>query len=135
MKSIQYDPQIKVFHYYLINYLMSLNCPQPYLVISNSKAAQGLLVYLEVNCICTVMPISLSQSWRQLLYRYVIHAKTAFNSQGIPLPQDPHAKAAFYRGFLRYPTFKSQLISLTSRHRAEITLYTQTYVVMQSALF
>jgi hypothetical protein len=44
------------------------------------------LVYLEVSSISTAIPISLSQSSRQLLYRYFIHAKTAFNSQGIPLP-------------------------------------------------
>ena len=57
-----------------------------YLTISNSKAAWGLLVYLDLGSIFTANSISLSQSLRQLLYRYVIHAKTSFKCQGIPLP-------------------------------------------------
>ena len=64
----------------------TLTSIKSYPVISNSKAAKGLLVFLEVSSICTAIVISLSQSLRQLLYRGIIHAKTAFNGQGIPLP-------------------------------------------------
>jgi len=102
-----------------------------YSITSNSKAAKGLLVYLEVNSICTAIPISLSQSLRQLLYRYIIHAR-------------PHLTARVFRYLrtltLRPPligvSFKAKLIlvnlanPLTSRHRAEITLNTLTYYLI-----
>ena len=59
--------QIKVFQLhnnYLIHWKLS-----NYIIVGNSKAAKGLLVYLEVSSICTANSISLSQSSRQLLYR------------------------------------------------------------------
>ena len=36
----------------------SLKLVKSYPIISNSKAAKGLLVYLEVSCICTAIIIS-----------------------------------------------------------------------------
>ena len=114
----------------ILSFLCSSN---PCSIISNSKAAQGLLVYLEVNCICTVIPISLSQSQRQLLYRYIIHAR-------------PHLTAKVLRYLktltLRPPltgvsfnTFFKVNSQLTSRHRAEITLYTQNYLYLSAKCF
>jgi hypothetical protein len=54
--------RVKVFHLYLNNDLIYYNKHPSYPITSCSKAAKGLLVYLEVNCICTVIIISLSQS-------------------------------------------------------------------------
>ena len=67
--------------------------------ISNSKAAKGLLVYLEVNSICTAIPISLSQSSRQLLYRYIIHARPHLTARVFRYLRTLIGKAAVYRGF------------------------------------
>lgn len=71
----------------------------------NSKAAQGLLVYLEVNSICTAIPISLRQSSRQLLYRYVIHAGPHLTAKVFRYLRTLIDKAAIYRGILRYLSY------------------------------
>ena len=71
------------------------------LVISNSKAAQGLLVYLEVNSICTAIPISLSQSSRQLLYLYIIHARPHLTARVFRYLRTLIGKAAIDWGFLQ----------------------------------
>lgn len=73
--------------------------------ISNSKAAKGLLVYLEVNSICTAIPISLSQSSRQLLYRYIIHARPHLTARVFRYLRTLIGKAAVYRGFHQSLTF------------------------------
>ncbi|EHY51766.1 uncharacterized protein HMPREF1120_11008 (mitochondrion) [Exophiala dermatitidis NIH/UT8656] len=73
--------------------------------ISNSKAAKGLLVYLEVSSICTAIPISLSQSSRQLLYRYIIHARPHLTARVFRYLRTLIGKAAVCRGFLQSLTF------------------------------
>ena len=70
-----YNTFIKGVSLLLCQLPYSLELTLLYPTNNNSKAAKGLLVYLEVNCICTVITISLSQSLRQLLYRYIIHAR------------------------------------------------------------
>ena len=78
-------------------------------VISNSKAAKGLLVFLEVSSICTAIIISPSQSSRQLLYRYIIHARPHLTAKVLRYLRTLIFKAAIDRGFLQSLTYISQL--------------------------
>ena len=93
---------IKVFTLYFIQ------C-QLHATTSNSKAAQGLLVYLGVNCICTAIPISQSQSSRQLLYRYVIHAGLHLTAKRFRYLRTLIGKAAINRGFLQNLTLRKSV--------------------------
>lgn len=94
--------------------------------ISNSKAAKGLLVYLEVNSICTAIPISLSQSSRQLLYRYIIHARPHLTARVFRYLRTLIGKAAVYRGIPPDLIIKAHQLSI--RHRADITLNILIYL-------
>src|SRR5262245_8913414 len=58
------------------------------------------LVYLEVNSICTAIPISLSRSLRQLLYRYIIHAGLHLTVKEFRYLWTLIDKAAINRGIL-----------------------------------
>lgn len=78
----------------------SLKPVKSYPVISNSKAAKGLLVYLEVSCICTAITISPSQSPRQLLYREIIHARPHLTAKVFRYLRILRYKTAIDRGFL-----------------------------------
>lgn len=84
---------------------------------SNSKAAQGLLVYLEVSSIFTAIAISLSQSQRQLLYRYVIHARPHLTAKAFRYLRTLTLRPLLLRGFLQYHLLKQ---AVTSSQPAEI---------------
>jgi hypothetical protein len=66
------------------------------------------LVYLEVSSICTAIPISLSQSLRQLLYRYIIHARPHLTARVFRYLRTLIGKAAIDRGFLQNHAYISQ---------------------------
>ena len=87
----------------------SLKLVKSYPIISNSKAAKGLLVYLEVSCICTAITISQSQSLRQLLYREIIHARPHLTARVFRYLRTLIGKAAIDRGFLQSLTYFSRL--------------------------
>ena len=110
----------------------SLLIARSHAMTSNSKAAQGLLVYLEVNSICTAIPISLSQSSRQLLYRYIIHARPYLVAKVFCYLWTLIDKAAINRGILQNQAFiiKIQLRNsvnqpASGRHH---TLYFEFYL-------
>ena len=97
-RTVQYDKRSKGVSILSYQLPYTLKLVPSYPITSNSKAAKGLLVHLEVNCICTVIPISLSQSLRQLLYRYIIHAR-------------PHLTARVFR-YLRTLKVRPPLIGV-----------------------
>jgi len=86
---------------------MSYQLPSPlkpvklYLITSNSKAAWGLLVYLEIGSIFTAIPVSLSQPLRQLLHREIIHARHHLNAKVFRYLRTLIGKAAIKWGFLQ----------------------------------
>ena len=100
-KVIQYDKPSKGVSIISHQLPYTLKLVISYPITRNSKAAQGLLVYLEVNCICTVIPISPSQSQRQLLYRYIIHARPHLTAKVFRYLRTLIGKAAIERGFLQ----------------------------------
>ena len=96
-----------------------------YPITSNSKAAWGLLVYLEIGSIFTAIPVSLSQPLRQLLHREIIHARHHLNAKVFRYLRTLIGKAAIKRGFLQNLAYISQLnksVSLSSLGRRH-TLY------------
>ena len=88
----------------------SLKLVTSYPISSNSKAAQGLLVYLEISSICTAITISPSQSLRQLLYRYIIHARPHLTAKKFRYLKTLIGKAAIDRGFLQSLTYSIKQI-------------------------
>ncbi len=78
--SADITSKVKVFQFHLSITLFSKTCSL-YLIASNSKAAWGLLVYLEIGSIFTAIPVSLSQPLRQLLHREIIHARHHLNAK------------------------------------------------------
>ena len=80
-----------------------------YPITSNSKAAWGLLVYLEIGSIFTAIPISLSQSLRQLLHREIIHARHHLNAKVFRYLRTLIGKAAIKWGFLQNLSYVSRL--------------------------
>ena len=87
----------------------SLKPVKLYPITSNSKAAWGLLVYLEIGSIFTAIPVSLSQSLRQLLHREIIHARHHLNAKVFRYLRTLIGKAAIDRGFLQSQAYISQL--------------------------
>ena len=79
----------------------SLKPVKLYPITSNSKAAWGLLVYLEIGSIFTAIPVSLSQSLRQLLHREIIHARHHLNAKVFRYLRTLIGKAAIKWGFLQ----------------------------------
>ena len=67
------------------------------------------LVYLEIGSIFTAIPISLSQSLRQLLHREIIHARHHLNAKVFRYLRTLIDKAAIDRGFLQSQAYISQL--------------------------
>ena len=86
----------------------SLKPVKLYPITSNSKAAWGLLVYLEIGSIFTAIPVSLSQSLRQLLHREIIHARHHLNAKVFRYLRTLIGKAAIDRGFLQSLAYFSQ---------------------------
>ena len=80
-----------------------------YPITSNSKAAWGLLVYLEIGSIFTAIPISLSQPLRQLLHREIIHARHHLNAKVFRYLRTLIGKAAIKWGFLQNLAYFSRL--------------------------
>jgi hypothetical protein len=87
----------------------SLEPVKLYPITSNSKAAWGLLVYLEIGSIFTAIPISLSQSLRQLLHREIIHARHHLNAKVFRYLRTLIGKAAIKWGFLQNLAYFSRL--------------------------
>ena len=86
----------------------SLKPVKLYPITSNSKAAWGLLVYLEIGSIFTAIPVSLSQSLRQLLHREIIHARHHLNAKVFRYLRTLIGKAAIKWGFLRNLAYKTK---------------------------
>ena len=87
----------------------SLEPVKLYPITSNSKAAWGLLVYLEIGSIFTAIPVSLSQSLRQLLHREIIHARHHLNAKVFRYLRTLIGKAAIKWGFLQNLAYFSRL--------------------------
>ena len=87
----------------------SLKPVKLYPITSNSKAAWGLLVYLEIGSIFTAIPVSLSQSLRQLLHREIIHARHHLNAKVFRYLRTLIGKAAIKWGFLQNLAYFSRL--------------------------
>src|ERR1044072_1941192 len=87
----------------------SLKPVKLYPITSNSKAAWGLLVYLEIGSIFTAIPVSLSQSLRQLLHREIIHARPHLTAKVFRYLRTLIGKAAIDWGFLQILAYFSQL--------------------------
>ena len=87
----------------------TLQLVKSYPVTSNSKAAWGLLVYLEIGSIFTAIPVSLSQSLRQLLHREIIHARHHLNAKVFRYLRTLIDKAAIDRGFSQNLAYFSRL--------------------------
>jgi hypothetical protein len=100
--------KVKVFQFCHPTTLYPKTCPL-YPITSNSKAAWGLLVYLEIGSIFTAIPISLSQSLRQLLHREIIHARHHLNAKVFRYLRTLIDKAAIQWGFLQNLNYISHL--------------------------
>ena len=87
----------------------SLKPVKLYPITSNSKAAWGLLVYLEIGSIFTAIPVSLSQPLRQLLHREIIHARHHLNAKVFRYLRTLIGKAAIKWGFLQNLAYFSRL--------------------------
>jgi len=114
----------------------TLQLVKSYPVTSNSKAAWGLLVYLEIGSIFTAIPISLSQSLRQLLHREIIHARHHLNAKVFRYLRTLIGKAAIEWGFLHNLVYISRL-SKSVNHPSSGRQHTQ-YIdlhLTQSAVF
>jgi hypothetical protein len=88
----------------------SLKPVKLYPLTSNSKAAWGLLVYLKIGSIFTAIPVSLSQSSRQLLHREIIHARHHLNAKVFRYLRTLIGKAAIKWGFLQNLAYKTKKI-------------------------
>jgi hypothetical protein len=104
-----YNNQSKGVSILLYQLPYSLKPVQLYPLTSNSKAAWGLLVYLEIGSIFTAIPVSLSQSLRQLLHREIIHARHHLNAKVFRYLRTLIGKAAIKWGFLQNLVYVSQL--------------------------
>jgi hypothetical protein len=84
-----------------------------YLVGSHHIVSKHLssrtLVYLEIGSIFTAIPISLSQSLRQLLHREIIHARHHLNAKVFRYLRTLIGKAAIEWGFLQNLVYISRL--------------------------
>ena len=98
--STDITTKVKVFQFYRSTTLFSKTCSL-YPITSNSKAAWGLLVYLEIGSIFTAIPVSLSQPLRQLLHREIIHARHHLNAKVFCYLRTLIGKAAIKWGFLQ----------------------------------
>ena len=99
--------RVKVFQFcYQLPY--SLKPVKLYPITSNSKAAWGLLVYLEIGSIFTAIPILLSQPLRQLLHREIIHARHHLNAKVFRYLRTLIGKAAIKWGFLQNLAFDTK---------------------------
>lgn len=106
--SFDITNRVKVFHY-CKSTTLSLKLVPLYPITSNSKAAWGLLVYLEIGSIFTAIPVSLSQPLRQLLHREIIHARHHLNAKVFRYLRTLIGKAAIKWGFLQNLAYVSQL--------------------------
>jgi len=98
-----------VFQFCRVRLPYSLKPVTLYPITSNSKAAWGLLVYLEIGSIFTAIPVSLSQSLRQLLHREIIHARHHLNAKVFRYLRTLIGKAAIKWGFLQNLAYFSRL--------------------------
>jgi hypothetical protein len=114
----------------------TLQLVKSYPVTSNSKAAWGLLVYLEIGSIFTAIPISLSQSLRQLLHREIIHARHHLNAKVFRYLRTLIGKAAIEWGFLQNLVYISRLSKSVNQPSSgrQHTLYIDLHLT-QSAVF
>ena len=100
--------RVKVFQLCHTTTLFARTCSL-YPITSNSKAAWGLLVYLEIGSIFTAVPVSLSQWLRQLLHREIIHARHHLNAKVFRYLRTLIGKAAIKWGFLQNLNYSSRL--------------------------
>lgn len=114
--------------------LKTMDCQVDSHHITIMHLSSRTLVYLKVNSIFTVIPISLSQSSRQLLYRYIIHARPHLTARVLRYLWTLIGKAAIVRGFYQILVFFTKYISHTQPKFGRIHTQYFVYFLLRKVL-